>query len=275
MSVRYGRVSLQAFAGGLGMAPVAFYVGLHVAAFYAVASASVMLYAVRFHVTTSATLQVAGRALGLGHVFAIGLIVSAMGPSSWSVFGLYLCLLAAFHYSEYYTTYMINPRSLSLDSFLLNHSREYGAAAVCSWTEYAVERYLFPGMKEFGFLSWLGLVLCVGGEVVRKWAMFTARSNFNHVVQIQREEGHVLVTHGIYSLCRHPSYAGWFWWSVGTQLLLCNPICVVGYAIASWRFFDARVQDEEITLLNFFGEDYVWYQRRVPTGLPFIRGYLM
>ena len=31
--------------------------------------------------------------------------------------------------------------------------------------------------------------------------------------------------------------------------------------------------EEEITLLNFFGEDYLLYQKHVPTGLPFIYGY--
>uniref|UniRef100_A0A182T5X7 Uncharacterized protein n=1 Tax=Anopheles maculatus TaxID=74869 RepID=A0A182T5X7_9DIPT len=30
---------------------------------------------------------------------------------------------------------------------------------------------------------------------------------------------------------------------------------------------------EEITLLNFFGEEYIQYQERVPSGLPFIRGF--
>ena len=49
-----------------------------------------------------------------------------------------------------------------------------------------------------------------------------------------------LVTHGIYSLSRHPSYAGWFYWSIGTQLLMCNPVCTLGYAYASWKFFEER-----------------------------------
>lgn len=41
----------------------------------------------------------------------------------------------------------------------------------------------------------------------------------------------------------------------------------------SWKFFHDRVLIEEITLLNFFGEDYQEYQERVGTGLPFISGY--
>jgi len=55
--------------------------------------------------------------------------------------------------------------------------------------------------------------------------------------------------------------------------MLLNPVCMVTYTIASWIFFKERITDEEITLLNFFGEDYLHYQKRVPTGLPFIYGY--
>lgn len=73
---------------------------------------------------------------------------------------------------------------------------------------------------------------------------------------------------------RHPSYAGWFWWSIGTQIILANPICVILYAIVSWRFFYERILVEEITLVNFFLEKYVEYQQRVPTGVPFVRGFI-
>ena len=29
---------------------------------------------------------------------------------------------------------------------------------------------------------------------------------------------HLLITTGIYAHMRHPSYVGWFYWSVGTQV---------------------------------------------------------
>lgn len=38
-------------------------------------------------------------------------------------------------------------------------------------------------------------------------------------VQFTKAETHQLVTHGVYSIVRHPSYVGWFWWSVGTQVI--------------------------------------------------------
>src|SRR4051812_31669288 len=48
---------------------------------------------------------------------------------------------------------------------------------------------------------------------------------------------------------RHPSYVGWFYWSVGTQLLLCNPLCTVLYGLAAWAFFKDRIPYEEALLL--------------------------
>ena len=108
---------------------------------------------------------------------------------------------------------------------------------------------------------------------MRKIAMLTAGSNFDHLIRTHREDKHQLVTSGIYAVFRHPSYVGWFYWSIGTQIVLCNPLCIIAYTFASWRFFHERVYEEEITLLHFFGNQYVLYKKKVPTGLPFIRGY--
>lgn len=170
------------------------------------------------------------------------------------------------------TTAFIKPKTLKLDSFLLNHSREYIIAAIASWVEFFVEWYFFPQLKLLTWFTYIGLAMCVFGETTRKLAMLTAGSNFNHIVQSRQEEGHQLVVHGVYSLWRHPSYVGWFYWSIGTQILLVNPFCVIAYTAASWSFFNSRVEEEELTLLNFFAEDYVEYKKKVGTGLPFISG---
>ncbi|KAH9376605.1 hypothetical protein HPB48_005816 [Haemaphysalis longicornis] len=213
------------------------------------------------------------RAALLGTGTGLGILTTGHAPDSWRAFGWYLALLSIFHFSEYFVTAVTNPKSLTLDSFLLNHSREYGVAAACSWLEFLFERSLAPGMKQLWWITYVGIVTCLVGELLRKLAMLTAGTNFNHIIQNHREKGHVLVTHGVYALCRHPSYVGWFMWSIGTQVTLVNPVCTVAYAVASWKFFRTRVEEEEITLLAFFGEDYVQYQKRTRTGLPFIHGF--
>lgn len=217
--------------------------------------------------------DVAVRAAFLGYGFGIGIIVSIVTPPSWQTFGIYTAVLAVFHYTEFLSIAWINPATLSIDSFILNHSIAYGIAACASWIEYFVEQQFVPEMKMPSCISYFGLVLCICGEIMRKLAMFTAKHNFNHIVQSEKMNDHQLVTHGIYKICRHPSYVGWFYWSIGTQLILQNPFCLLAYIVASWRFFHDRVLIEEITLLNFFGQDYVEYQKDVGTGLPFISGY--
>ena len=56
-------------------------------------------------------------------------------------------------------------------------------------------------------------------------------------------------------------------------MTLANPVCLLAYTYASWSFFNERILGEEITLVYFFGEDYIHYQKQVGTGLPFIKGF--
>lgn len=61
---------------------------------------------------------------------------------------------------------------------------------------------------------------------------------------------------------------------LGTQITLANPVCLMAYVWASWRFFNDRIYDEEITLIYFFGDDYLAYQKKVTTvGVPFVKGF--
>lgn len=76
----------------------------------------------------------------------------------------------------------------------------------------------FLELKQLNWLSVVGLMMVLCGEGLRKAAMLTAGSNFNHIVQNEKAQSHVLVTSGVYSYFRHPSYVGWFYWSTGTQV---------------------------------------------------------
>ncbi|KAF7988115.1 hypothetical protein HCN44_007609 [Aphidius gifuensis] len=217
--------------------------------------------------------QVSVRSILLGYTTGIGCIIGVFGERTWQSFGLYMIVLSTFHYSEFLAIAWTNPKAVSIDSFVLQHSLAYGIAAASSWIEFIIERYYYPDLKTSTIVSYFGLFMCIGGEVLRKLAMITASHNFNHILQTKKSHDHQLITHGVYQLCRHPSYVGWFYWSIGTQLILQNPFCLLAYTIASWRFFHDRVILEEITLLNFFDDQYVNYQKQVGTGLPFISGY--
>jgi len=228
---------------------------------------------VSYEISTSNDFQIIVRASILGVLFGFG-IVLAFGPSAWTHFGAYITVMSLFHYSEFLAIAWANPCTLSTDTFMLMHSAAYGLAAVTSWIEFSIEAFYYPQLKDNLHVMLLGVAICLAGEILRKMAIITATSNFNHLVQYQKAKDHSLVTHGVYAYMRHPSYGGWFWWSIGTQVVLCNPLCIIFYAIASWKFFQERILIEEITLVNFFQQEYVDYQKRVGTGVPFIRGYV-
>lgn len=69
---------------------------------------------------------------------------------------------------------------------------------------------------------------------------------------------------------RHPSYVGFFYWAVATQLLLSNIVSTIGFIVVLGRFFRSRIRNEEIHLTRFFGKEYVDYKARVGSGLPFL-----
>lgn len=211
----------------------------------------------------------------LTNTFLVGFLISSqtMYPSL-VCFGYYLMCVSFFHLSEFVVTALFNQTEVSTDSFLINHSWEYGLAMLMSWLEFFVEAMIVPTMKINLYVRFFGLFLVMFGELFRKLAMYTCGSNFNHYVQEKRKTGHTLIKSGVYSLVRHPSYFGWFYWSIGTQIMLANPICIVLYAISSWKFFSTRITYEEFHLVKFFGKEYSNYQKKVSTGMPFIRGYV-
>ena len=69
-----------------------------------------------------------------------------------------------------------------------------------------------------------------------------------------------MVTTGIYAWSRHPSYFGFFLFSIGGQVILGNIICMFVYIYTLWKFFFDRIEYEEMFLIDFFGEAYKKYK---------------
>lgn len=158
----------------------------------------------------------------------------------------FLLMLSLFHFLEYYSTACYNSSAATTTAFLLSsNGSAYNIAHTLAFFECIVRNYYFPpsGTKSIyaSLVLTLGIILTLLGQVTRTMAMAHAGSNFNHLVQSTRKQGHVLVTDGIYAWLRHPSYFGFFWWGLGTQLVLGNAICFIGYLIILWRFFKKRI----------------------------------
>ena len=73
-----------------------------------------------------------------------------------------------------------------------------------------------------------------------------------------------------YKIFRHPSYVGFFYWAVGTQLLLGNVLHAFLFALAARAFFSRRIPYEEEALMQLFPDEYPDYVKRTYIGIPFI-----
>lgn len=212
----------------------------------------------------------------LGALWATGILftLSHIPFNVSSVLGLYLSSWALFHLFEFLVTSMWNPQKLSVSSFLLNNGSAYHVAHFFGIIEHILERAYLPAQyykyTHSPPLILLGLVLILAGQFLRSFAMITAAGNFSHIVAYKKLETHELVTNGIYSWSRHPSYAGFVWWALGTQVLLGNSIGFLAFSIVLYRFFSQRIAVEEQLLVKFFGEKYISYRTKVPTRILFI-----
>lgn len=88
---------------------------------------------------------------------------------------------------------------------------------------------------------WPGFVVGVLGETLRIAAFFTCKSNFTHLVRYSKVKGHQLVTNGVYSFFRHPSYTGYFYFVIGGQIFVGNFLSAALSAVTLYRFFKDRI----------------------------------
>ena len=141
--------------------------------------------------------------------------------------------------------------------------------------------FLLCSLRNHPISFWIGFSLCLCGGLLRACGEVQLGSNFNHSIETSLRNDHQLITSGIYSIFRHPAYTGWFYFSIGTQVLLMNPVCIVAYAAASWYFFYKRIpyvlftlrlvmsRIEERYLLSFYA-DYDDYRKKSHIFIPFI-----
>jgi protein-S-isoprenylcysteine O-methyltransferase Ste14 len=114
-------------------------------------------------------------------------------------------------------------------------------------------------------IRWLGVALFAGGGVLRLWPVFVLGHRFSGLVAIQ--PGHTLVTDGVFSVVRNPSYLGllimtlgWgfafrYWVGVLLAALLIPPLA-------------ARMRAEERLLRTQFGDEYDAYCSRTSRLIP-------
>ncbi|SNX83323.1 related to STE14 - farnesyl cysteine carboxyl-methyltransferase [Melanopsichium pennsylvanicum] len=174
---------------------------------------------------------------------------------------IYLLAWTVFHMLEFNVTASYNPTRLYSDSFLLNNGKHYHYAHLFSLFEFCLTSHFYPRTKSAGLSTYLGLGLMLFGQIFRSLAMIQASNNFSHILAWKKRNDHELVKHGVYGWVRHPSYVGFTYWALGTQVMLGNKVGLVG----------RRIRAEERALIEFFGDEYREYKQKVGTGLPFIK----
>jgi protein-S-isoprenylcysteine O-methyltransferase Ste14 len=114
-------------------------------------------------------------------------------------------------------------------------------------------------------LRWLGVVLFIAGGVLRIWPVFVLGHRFSGLVAIQ--PGHALVTTGMYSVIRHPSYLGLLVNSLGWALTFRSGAGVV-LTVLTMVPVVARIRSEETLLHTQFGAEYDAYRSRTSRLIP-------
>jgi len=114
-------------------------------------------------------------------------------------------------------------------------------------------------------LRWIGVALYAIGGTVRIWPVFVLGNRFSGLVAIQ--PGHTLVTTGIYSVIRHPSYLGAILILLGWGLAFRSGVGVLLAALILVPLI-GRIQAEERLLLSQFGDEYEDYRARTARLIP-------
>jgi protein-S-isoprenylcysteine O-methyltransferase Ste14 len=114
-------------------------------------------------------------------------------------------------------------------------------------------------------VRWLGVALYAAGGALRLWPVFVLDRRFSGLVAIQ--SGHTLVTGGIYSVIRNPSYVGLLVLSLGWALAFRSGIGVL-LAALNIPPIVARIRSEEKLLRAHFGEEYEAYCARTWRLIP-------
>jgi len=114
-------------------------------------------------------------------------------------------------------------------------------------------------------VRWLGVVLFAAGGALRIWPVFVLGRRFSGLVAIQ--PGHTLVTSGVYSVIRHPSYLGLLVNSLGWALAFRSGVGVLLTALMIPPLI-ARIHAEERLLRTQFGDEYDAYRSRTSRLIP-------
>lgn len=103
-------------------------------------------------------------------------------------------------------------------------------------------------------VGWIGLVVMIGGIMLRFWAAKVLGEFYTRTLRIIK--GHQIIEQGPYRVIRHPGYLGTFIMDIGAGLAVTNWIVLLIIALTGVVSRAYRIHAEEEMLATTFGEQY-------------------
>lgn len=185
------------------------------------------------------------------------------------VFAIQHSLMARQGFKEWWTKFV--PQPIERSTYVLFSSL---ALIVLFWQWHPIGGIVWNVQNSAGriiilslfALGWL-LVL-FSTFVINHFDLFGLRQVYMYW-QGQEYEPLKFSTPGLYKVVRHPLYLGWLlaFWSTPTMA-----ITHLIFALVTTVYILIAVRLEERDLLNYYGETYADYCRRVPMLIPFVKG---
>jgi protein-S-isoprenylcysteine O-methyltransferase Ste14 len=116
-------------------------------------------------------------------------------------------------------------------------------------------------------IRWIGVLMGGVGSALRVAPVYVLGDRFSGLVAIQ--SGHTLVTTGLYSRIRNPSYLGLLLGSVGWALAFRSGVGLILTALLIPPLV-ARMNSEERLLHSQFGAEYQAYRNRTSRLIPHV-----
>ena len=208
--------------------------------------------------------------LSLSVIFSFSFSMIFFTNSIYYPLYLYFITLCIYHYTEFFSVLLYHFNKLSCEYFLIDQSLSWIIATIISFIETILETYYFNKYKKIKIFFIIGLIMTIIGQIFRIGGIYTGKKNFTHKISYEKKKEHKLVKNGVFALTRHPSYFGFYLWSIGIEIMCCNPICFIGFTFILFYFFKNRILLEEKLLIQFFGEEYLEYKKKVGILIPFI-----
>ena len=124
------------------------------------------------------------------------------------------------------------------------------------------------GYWNSAYIGWVGILLTLGGLILRYWAAKILGEFYTRTLQIV--EGQRIVDRGPYSIIRHPGYLGTLGMDIGASLAVSNWAVLLVIAIVGVLSRVYRIQAEEEMLETSFEEQYKVYLEKTWRLIPFI-----